>query len=64
VESWFKKEPIIIFEQFLVNNQIFKKEGLEKIKEELAKEVNDAHTFARESSCPEKGELIRYVYKE
>lgn len=64
LESWFKKDPIIKLEQFLVDNQIFKKEGLEKIKEALAREVNDAHTFARESSYPEKGELIKYVYKE
>jgi len=64
IERWRKKDPIRRFEAFLIKNRILEKRGLEEIKQEVEKEVEDAHIFARKSPYPNPNELTKYVFKE
>ena len=63
IARWKRKDPILNFEKFLLENKIFKKENLEKIKQEIKKEVENAHNFAKNSQYPKKRDLVRYVFK-
>jgi len=64
VEAWRKKDPIRRFEAFLIKNKIFRKETLEGIDNEVEKEVEEAHRFAKASPYPNPDELTKYVFKE
>ena len=64
VAKWQKKDPIDKFERFLIKNKIMNKEDMGKIWKQAEKEVHKAHTIARSSPYPKKGELTNYVFKE
>ncbi|MFH1563834.1 MAG: thiamine pyrophosphate-dependent dehydrogenase E1 component subunit alpha [Nitrospirota bacterium] len=64
LEKWRKKDPIINFERFLLENKILNKEILANIKEKVEEEVNKAHIFAKESPYPKESELREYVFKK
>jgi len=64
VAKWQKKDPINKFEWFLIKNKIMNKEDMGKIWKQAEKEVHKAHTIARSSPYPKKGELTNYVFKE
>ncbi|MDI6736788.1 MAG: thiamine pyrophosphate-dependent dehydrogenase E1 component subunit alpha [bacterium] len=61
IEKWRKKDPIINFEKFLLENEILNKEILVNIKEEIEKEVTEAHIVAKESPYPENGNHSAYA---
>ncbi len=63
IERWFKRDPIKLFEDYLINNAVFNEEKLLKIKKEVEAEVKEAHSFAKASPYPESKEMTRYVYK-
>lgn len=63
VEKWRKKDPIKNFERFLIKNNIFQEENLQKIKQKVETIVADAYIFAHNSPYPKKGELTKYVFK-
>jgi len=63
IEEWLKKDPIKIFKIYLTKENIFSETELEKIENEVEKEVASAHTFARESAYPEVSELGKYLFK-
>ena len=62
IDLWLKEDPIKRFEQYLLSNGHITKEGLEKIREEIQREVVDAHAFARQSAHPAVEELQKYVF--
>jgi acetoin:2,6-dichlorophenolindophenol oxidoreductase subunit alpha len=64
IERWKKKDPVTRFEQFLLKNKILTKEEVNKINEQIEKEVSEAHTFAKNSPYPAKSDLNKYVFKE
>ena len=64
MEEWRKKDPIVRFEKYLLENGVMKQEELVGIKKEVEKEVEEAFVFARGSSFPEPGDLHKYIYKE
>ena len=64
IEAWRKKDPIKRFKRYLMKNQIFSKEELEKINESIQKEIDEAHEFAKQSPYPTPEELGKYVFKE
>jgi pyruvate dehydrogenase E1 component alpha subunit len=63
VEAWVKRDPIKNFEGYLIDNRVLDKSGLEKIREEVQKEVSEAHLFARKSPQPNKKELANHVFR-
>jgi len=64
IEAWRKKDPIKRFKRYLMKNQIFSKEELEKINESIQKEIDEAHEFAKQSPYPTPEEVGKYVFKE
>ena len=63
VERWLQKDPITKFEHYLTNEGISEEKTLNKIKEEVQKEVESAHLFSQQSSDPDRREVKKYVYK-
>ncbi len=63
IEEWKRRDPVIVFERYLLNEKIASYDELEGIKEKLKKEVEDAHGFARKSPPPSSEEIGRYVFR-
>lgn len=63
IEKWRKKDPILRMENYLKNNGIVSDADLSKFRDEVEKEVADAHRFALASPYPAEEELTRYVFK-
>ncbi|AFH42872.1 thiamine pyrophosphate-dependent dehydrogenase E1 component subunit alpha [Fervidicoccus fontis] len=63
VEWWKKnKDPLAIFERKIIEEKIFGKEVLEKIAEDVEKEIEETIKFAEESPYPEPEELFEDLY--
>ncbi len=64
VEEWRKKDPIVRFERYLLENGVLDQEVIEEISREVEKEVEEAFVFARGSAFPDPEDLGKYVFKE
>ncbi|MBW2596290.1 MAG: hypothetical protein JRC93_10015 [Deltaproteobacteria bacterium] len=64
LEAWRKKDPIVRFEKYLIENGVMKQEEIEGTKRDVEKEVEEAFAFARESAFPDPDDLHKYVYAE
>ena len=64
IERWKRKDPIKNFEKFLIRNKILGRKDLIRINRKIAKEVTEAHKYARMSPYPDPKELGKYVFKE
>lgn len=62
--SWLRKDPINRYERFLSNKGTLDRTGVAEIRKEVEREVADAHSFARSSEYPDKGDLAFYVYRK
>lgn len=62
VEEWRKKDPIIRFEKYLLENNVLSSDELEEIRKEVEKAVEEAHLFAKNSPYPHESELEKYVF--
>jgi len=62
VEEWRKKDPIIRFEKYLLENNVLSSDELEEISKEVEKEVEETHLFAKNSPYPHESELEKYVF--
>ena len=63
IEEWFQKDPIKLFENYLLQNKLINKKVLDEIRCKVQEEVDDAHIFAKNSSVPDRRELTKYVYR-
>jgi pyruvate dehydrogenase E1 component alpha subunit len=63
VEEWFKKDPIKLFENYLLQEKWVDAEAFDEIRREVQKEVDGAHIFAKNSPVPDRRELTRDVYR-
>ncbi len=61
--EWKKKDPLIVFRKFLLNDIRITDAELNEIDQTCLKEVAEANDFAVESNYPDKSDLIKYVYK-
>lgn len=62
VERWLQRDPIRLFETYLLKNEIIEQETLEGIRREAEKEVGEAHRYALISIPPEEKELAKNVF--
>ncbi len=62
VQEWLEKDPISRFEKKLINAKILGEEEARQIKDEIAKQLDEAVRFAEESPWPAPGELTEDVY--
>jgi TPP-dependent pyruvate/acetoin dehydrogenase alpha subunit len=63
IARWNKKDPIKLFENLLLRRNILNKKELEKIAQEVKKEVEQAHLFAKQSPYPNENRLTNHVFK-
>lgn len=57
LEEWKKKDPIDLYEKKLVKEGAIDQKGIQKIRDEIKKEVDEAVDFARKSPQPDIEEL-------
>lgn len=63
LEQWLKKDPILLFEKYLLGNAVLDQSILDNIKNEIDNEIASAHSFAKSSPLPERKDLMRYVFR-
>jgi len=61
-ERWRHEDPVLRFEQQLLDAGVASKEDLEKVRAEVDKEVEEIVKFSDESPTPKPEELYRNVY--
>jgi len=61
--AWLRNDPIIHFEERVVESGLIDKHTLDCIREQVYEEVAVAHTIARQSPHPDTKELTKYVFK-
>jgi len=64
IEKWKKKDPIINFIKKLKESGEINDKKIEKIKKDVAKEIEDGVNFALNSTEPSTDTLLEYVYAE
>lgn len=62
LDVWMDRCPVKAFEGFILKNGIISGSGLQKMEEQIAKELDDAVSFGRTSPFPEDKELFDDVY--
>lgn len=63
IEKWIKKDPVKNYEEYLMNHCGFDRGVLQRIKMDVETDVAAAHDFARKSSCPNRKDLQRDVFR-
>ncbi|MEI6123848.1 MAG: thiamine pyrophosphate-dependent dehydrogenase E1 component subunit alpha [Bacteroidota bacterium] len=63
IEDWFKKDPLILFKGYLIENSFSSEDAIELIHQKVEAEVKAANTFAKNSPKPDKEDLCKYVFK-
>lgn len=62
IEGWKKKDPVILWPERLVKENICTKEEIQKIDELVEKTIDEAVEFARQSPLPELEDAFKYMY--
>jgi pyruvate dehydrogenase E1 component alpha subunit len=62
IEQWRTRDPIGRFERYLLSNHHITEHDLAGIRDEVTREVEEAHAFARDSARPETRDLAKYVF--
>jgi acetoin:2,6-dichlorophenolindophenol oxidoreductase subunit alpha len=60
--SWLEKDPIKLLERYLVAQGIVDEQGLNDMKEEVAREVREANSYAVNSPLPLMEDLVNHVF--
>ena len=63
IEKWFERDPIKMFERYLNDAGLIRRQRLDEIRKEAEQEVAEAHQWASQSPKPEKKDLMKYVYR-
>jgi pyruvate dehydrogenase E1 component alpha subunit len=63
VKKWLERDPIKRFEKYLMDNRLMNEQELYNIKQEVRREVDEAHIFAKDNPLPDINELTKYVYR-
>ena len=64
LERWKKKDPIVLFKEYLAENQILSPGEDEKIRLEVKRQIDEAVDYAKRSSEPSLDKLLQDVYYE
>jgi pyruvate dehydrogenase E1 component alpha subunit len=62
IESWTKKDPILILKEYIINHGILSHQELENIQQDILREVETAHKLAEKSPTPNAEDIDKYVY--
>jgi len=61
LEEWLKKDPIVLYEKKLLKEGVLDDKGIQQIKDECKKLVDEAVAFARQSPQPDIEELYKDI---
>ncbi len=64
ISEWKKKDPILLYKKFLLENNYLSEPELIEIDKFCMAEVDEANHFTITSKYPEKSDLLKYVFKE
>lgn len=64
IERWTLKDPVILFQQRLMDNGMLAEEDHRRMDEDIIKEVQEAVEFAEESPFPDQRGLFDFLYAE
>ena len=64
VDQWKKRDPIVIFRRYLLNEYNVQKEVLETIDDKIRSKVESAHEKVKNSKTPNIREIKKYVFKK
>lgn len=62
LEAWRRRDPIGVLEDYLKAHQHLSEEDIMKIKQEISREIAEAHAWAKASPFPAAEEVERYVF--
>ncbi|MFP4021243.1 MAG: thiamine pyrophosphate-dependent dehydrogenase E1 component subunit alpha [Halanaerobium sp.] len=62
LEQWKKKDPVDRFQKVLLDQEVLNEQELEKMREEVKEQINEALQFAKESPEPDISEVTTDVY--
>jgi pyruvate dehydrogenase E1 component alpha subunit len=62
VEQWKQRDPIVLLEQRLAEQDILSKEAAQAVHDQVTREVDAAVKFANESPMPDPSALLEDVY--
>jgi len=63
-EEWLKKDPIVLFRNYLIQNALFSAEELDQLDADVLAEVDEAVRFTDESPYPEPETAFHDLYTE
>lgn len=63
IEAWLKKDPLILFKKYLIDNNFSTEENIAAIHQQVEAEVKVANEFAINSPKPNQEDLCKYVFK-
>lgn len=63
IKEWIRKDPILRFQEYILNDGLFTESELRQVSEDIEKELADAYAFTHDSPYPKPSELTDYVYK-
>lgn len=63
-EEWLKKDPIVLFRSYLIQNSLFTAEELDQLDADVLAEVDEAVRFTDESPYPEPETAFHDLYTE
>ena len=61
-KNWLKKDPIVIFKEYLLKNKVATEKEIEKIEKNVEKEIEEAVDFADSCSYPDPDDVEKYVF--
>ena len=63
IELWMAKDPVRLFEKYIIDQNILPFEKIGSIKENVNSEVQEALAYARACDEPNPEDLLKYVWK-
>jgi pyruvate dehydrogenase E1 component alpha subunit len=63
-QRWRDQDPVVRYELQLVEHRVASKEDLERIQDDVDREVEEIVKFSDQSPSPDVGELYRYLYAD
>lgn len=63
IAAWLEKDPIVLFEQYLLKNNIMTDEELKMLMDIIKSEVEEALKEAVNNSMPSEEEVLKYVFR-
>ena len=64
VDQWKKRDPIVIFRRYLLNDGNIQEDVLKAVEDDIKNRVEIAHEKVKNSKTPNIRELKRYVFKK